>query len=127
MGFFENCSLIIVIIAVIASIGPYVYYQMDQREFNRRTTANEAAKGNNFKGATVIVTGSSAGIGIPTARVLYQNGATVIMAVRNTKKGERVRSEVLSSVNVAGSKGLDPNNLSVMECDLASLASIQTF
>ena len=125
MGLLKNCSLLIVIIAILASIGPYIYFQIDQREFNRRTTASEAAKGNNFKDATVIVTGSSAGIGIPTARVLYENGAKVIMAVRNMNKGNKVRSEILSSVDK--NSGLNEDNLSVMKCDLASLKSIQSF
>ena len=42
MGLLKNCSLLIVIIAILASIGPYIYFQIDQREFNRRTTASEA-------------------------------------------------------------------------------------
>eukprot|EP01083_Nonionella_stella_P025082 69084_1 len=104
-------------IAILCIIGPIIYYQMDQREFNRRTTAEEAAKGNNFSGKTVIVTGSSAGIGIPTTKVLYENGATVIMAVRNTKKGNKVRKEILSSIKNNNSK-LDSNNLIVMKLDL---------
>ena len=63
-----------------------IYYNIDTREFNRTTTAEEAAQGNNFKDKVIIVTGSSGGIGIPTTTILTQYNATVIMACRNTQK-----------------------------------------
>ena len=54
-----KCSLFIVIIAVLIGIGPAIYDNMDQRQYNRRTTAKEAVIPNNLKGQIVIVTGAS--------------------------------------------------------------------
>jgi len=41
-------------------------------------------------GRTVIVTGASSGIGIPTTRELARAGARVVLAVRNVAKGEEI-------------------------------------
>ncbi len=41
----------------------------------------------------IIVTGSTSGIGKEAARVLAGKNATVVMAVRNTEKGEKVAQE----------------------------------
>lgn len=71
------------------------------------------------KGRVVIVTGSSSGIGYETARVLAEKNATVIMAVRNLKKGNAASEKIL---------GQHPNaDIKVMELDLANLASICKF
>jgi NAD(P)-dependent dehydrogenase (short-subunit alcohol dehydrogenase family) len=64
-------------------------------------------------GRTVIVTGSTSGIGLATARALAGANARVVLAVRNTAKG----SEVASSI---------PGAL-VRSLDLADLASIRRF
>ncbi|MBW0019790.1 MAG: SDR family NAD(P)-dependent oxidoreductase, partial [Mycobacterium sp.] len=37
-----------------------------------------------FAGRTVIITGANSGLGAVTARELARNGATIVMAVRNT-------------------------------------------
>ena len=47
------------------------------------------------KDRVAIVTGSSSGIGYETARVLAEKNATVIMAVRNMKKGKMASGEKL--------------------------------
>jgi NAD(P)-dependent dehydrogenase (short-subunit alcohol dehydrogenase family) len=41
-----------------------------------------------FAGRTAIVTGASGGLGEVTARELARVGAQVILAVRNTEKGD---------------------------------------
>eukprot|EP01084_Bolivina_argentea_P245826 411493_1 len=117
MGFCYKCSIFIAIFACLLAIGPTIYNHLDQREFNRRSTAEEAAKGNNFNGKIVIVTGSSAGIGIPTTKVLVENGATVIMACRNIKKANNVRKQILSSIN----SNINDERLAVIKLDLADL------
>jgi NAD(P)-dependent dehydrogenase (short-subunit alcohol dehydrogenase family) len=43
-----------------------------------------------MRGRTVIVTGASSGIGVPTANELARAGARVVLAVRNVAKGEEV-------------------------------------
>jgi NAD(P)-dependent dehydrogenase (short-subunit alcohol dehydrogenase family) len=65
-------------------------------------------------GRTVIVTGANSGIGLVTARELAGAGAHVVMACRNTGKGE------------AAAAGL-PGSVEVRALDLADLASVRAF
>ncbi|MGA9358121.1 MAG: oxidoreductase [Mycobacterium sp.] len=62
-----------------------------------------------FAGRTVIVTGANGGLGAVTARELARNGAKIIMAVRNTAKGEATAREITGEVEV---RGLDLQDLS---------------
>ncbi|CAG5130695.1 unnamed protein product [Candidula unifasciata] len=72
-----------------------------------------------IKGKTVIITGSNTGIGMETARELARRGGRVIMACRDTVKGEAVRKAI---VEEAGN-----NNVILKKLDLASFASIKEF
>ena len=65
-------------------------------------------------GRTVVVTGASSGLGLVLADRLARRGASVIMAVRDVAKGERVR---------AGLTG----DLEVRQVDLADLDSVRRF
>ncbi|KXK63959.1 hypothetical protein AWW66_00490 [Micromonospora rosaria] len=65
-------------------------------------------------GRTAVVTGASSGLGLVAAERLAARGATVIMAVRDVAKGERVR---------AGLTG----DLLVRRLDLADLDSVRAF
>lgn len=67
-----------------------------------------------FAGRTVIVTGANSGLGEVTARELARAGASVILAVRNTAKGDAA---------AAGMTG----DVSVRPLDLQNLASIRDF
>lgn len=62
-----------------------------------------------FAGRTVIVTGANGGLGAVTARELARTGATVVMAVRNTEKGEKAAAEIDGDVQV---RALDLQDLS---------------
>ena len=53
-----------------------------------------------FTGRTVIITGSNSGLGAITARELARNGAKIVMAVRNTSKGEAAAREIPGQVEV---------------------------
>jgi len=70
-------------------------------------------------GKTIIITGATSGLGKEATKVLAQKNALVIMAVRNTEKGENVRKEILQE-NPKGT-------ISVKELDLSSLSSIKRF
>ncbi|MFC0877771.1 oxidoreductase [Saccharicrinis sp. FJH2] len=67
----------------------------------------------------VIVTGSTSGLGKEAARVLAGKGAKIIMAVRNTEKGNRVAEEIRNQFPAA--------EVDVMDLDLASLKSVKSF
>lgn len=67
-----------------------------------------------FAGRTVIITGANSGLGEVTARELARHGAKVIMAVRNTAKGEKA---------AANMRGL----VEVRPLDLQDLTSVRLF
>ncbi len=48
-------------------------------------------------GRVCVVTGASSGIGMEAARALARMGATVVLACRNTAKGEAVRQDIVRS------------------------------
>ncbi len=48
-------------------------------------------------GRIAIVTGANSGIGLETARVLAQKGARLILACRNTEKGEAAYADITQS------------------------------
>mgnify|MGYP003418039254 CR=1 FL=1 len=67
-----------------------------------------------FAGRTAIVTGANSGLGLVTARELARVGARVILACRNTDKGNAA---------LAGLSG----DVQVRALDLADLASVRAF
>ena len=66
-----------------------------------------------------IVTGANSGIGLETARVLAERGATVVLACRNTDKAKEA---AISIDNGSSSQALE-----IEQIDLSSLASIRAF
>ena len=71
------------------------------------------------KDRTVIITGSSSGIGFQAAEVLASKNAQVIIAVRNIAKGNNAKEKILTKF---------PNSkIAVMKLDLADLSSIDDF
>lgn len=65
-------------------------------------------------GRTFVVTGSTSGVGEATARALGAAGATVVLAGRNTAKGDAIASQI-------GPRA------SMRRLDLSDLASVQEF
>src|SRR4051812_1062534 len=65
-------------------------------------------------GKTAIVTGANSGIGLIAARELARAGARVVLAVRNTEKGDEAARAL-------------PGEVEVRELDLADLSSIDEF
>lgn len=65
-------------------------------------------------GRTVVVTGANSGIGFHTARVLAERGAHVVLAVRNTGKGEEAAARITGKTEVR-------------TLDLADLESVRAF
>jgi NAD(P)-dependent dehydrogenase (short-subunit alcohol dehydrogenase family) len=71
-----------------------------------------------FAGRTVIVTGANAGLGEVTGRELSRVGARVILAVRNTEKGEAAAARMT---------GAATGPVEVRELDLQDLSSVRRF
>ncbi|TFV61044.1 SDR family NAD(P)-dependent oxidoreductase [Mycobacterium sp. PS03-16] len=67
-----------------------------------------------FAGRTVIVTGANSGLGLVTARELARAGADVVIAVRNTTKGDEAAATM-------------PGTVTVRRLDLQDLASVREF
>src|SRR3954468_19852540 len=65
-------------------------------------------------GRTFVVTGANSGIGFAAARELGRAGARVVLAVRDTAKGEAAAASI-------------PGAAEVRELDLADLASVHAF
>ncbi|XP_058223857.1 short-chain dehydrogenase TIC 32, chloroplastic-like isoform X3 [Rhododendron vialii] len=87
--------------------------------FSKWSTAEEVTQGIDGTGLTAIVTGASSGIGKGTTRVLAFRGVHVVMGVRNTDSGRKVREAILEE---------NPNaKIDVMELDLSSMASVRNF
>ena len=64
-------------------------------------------------GRAAVVTGANSGLGKSIARELGRAGASVVIAVRNTDKGEQAAAEIRREVTGA--------DLSVKRLDLADL------
>jgi NAD(P)-dependent dehydrogenase (short-subunit alcohol dehydrogenase family) len=71
------------------------------------------------RGRTAIVTGANSGLGLSVARELARHGAHVVLACRDTAKGERVKSEIEAALPGA--------QLELAALDLAELASVASF
>jgi hypothetical protein len=84
-----------------------------------QSTATEVIRGIDLRGKRAIVTGSSSGIGIETARALASANAEVTLAVRNIEAGQRTANDISSST---GNK-----QVLVAPLDLANQASISAF
>ncbi|KAK8470330.1 hypothetical protein PHAVU_004G113100 [Phaseolus vulgaris] len=87
--------------------------------FSSSSTAEEVTQGIHGDGLTAIVTGTTHGIGIETARVLALRGVHVIMAVRNVVAAKAVKEAILKEIHTA--------KVDVKELDLSSMASVRKF
>ena len=67
-----------------------------------------------FAGRTVIITGANSGLGAVTARDLAAKGAKIVMAVRNTGKGQAAAGQMTGDIEVR-------------QLDLQDLSSVHQF
>jgi NAD(P)-dependent dehydrogenase (short-subunit alcohol dehydrogenase family) len=87
--------------------------------FGAQSTTDDVLDGIDLSGKRALVTGVSAGLGVETARVLAAHGAHVVGAARDLAKAEAATAVVREAAKAAGS------SFSVVEMDLASLASVR--
>jgi NAD(P)-dependent dehydrogenase (short-subunit alcohol dehydrogenase family) len=86
------------------------------KTFGAESTADEVLQGVDLSGKRVLVTGTSAGLGVETARSLAAHGATVVGTARDLNKARNALKEAFP----VGSTPID-----VVEADLASLKSVR--
>ncbi|HLM27682.1 MAG TPA: oxidoreductase [Thermoleophilaceae bacterium] len=70
-------------------------------------------------GRTAVVTGANSGLGAATARELARKGATVVLACRNTAKGDEAAAAIRDAAPGA--------RVEVAKLDLADLTSVHAF
>ncbi|KAF4953189.1 hypothetical protein FGADI_6164 [Fusarium gaditjirri] len=85
------------------------------------TPSPVSSDGLNFAGRTAIVTGATGGIGLEITRQLLGLGCRVIMGVRDERKGESVRQDLIQEFS------LDNDMVQVWKLDLSSYQSIIAF
>ncbi len=72
-----------------------------------------------MKGKVCIVTGSTSGIGLVTAKELAKMGATTILVARDKTRGQSALTEVIECS--------ENENVELLMCDFSSQSSIMTF
>jgi NAD(P)-dependent dehydrogenase (short-subunit alcohol dehydrogenase family) len=72
-----------------------------------------------MKEKVCLITGATSGIGKETAFALAAQGFNLVLPARDLKKGEQVKSEIIS---VTGNSDID-----IMPCDLSSLKDVRAF
>ncbi|MCU1398409.1 MAG: oxidoreductase, short-chain dehydrogenase/reductase family protein [Acidimicrobiales bacterium] len=87
--------------------------------FGDQTTTDEVLEGRRLDGITAVVTGASTGLGWETSRALAAAGAHVLLAVRDTAKGESAVAEIRAQSPEA--------SVEFGVVDLASLSSVREF
>jgi NAD(P)-dependent dehydrogenase (short-subunit alcohol dehydrogenase family) len=87
--------------------------------FGFDSTAAEVVAGIDLRGKRAIVTGSSSGIGVETARALATAGAEVTLAVRDTEAGAKTAAEITGTTGNAAVR--------LAELDLAAPRSVAAF
>lgn len=85
--------------------------------FNGRTTSEEIVEGLDITGKTIVVTGSSAGLGYEAARVLAGTGAEIVMVARNPEKNAKAAARIIA--------GQPDAKLRLVTMNLGELASVR--
>lgn len=87
-------------------------------KFGSTSTTDDVLAGLDLKGKRVLVTGTSSGLGIETARALVAHGAYVVGTVRDLDKAYAATGAVRAVASTSG-------GFELIEVDLGSLASVR--
>ena len=87
--------------------------------FGFHSTAAEVARGIDFSGKRVIITGGASGIGVETARALAGIGAEVTLAVRDLAAGARVAADISATTG--------NSTIQIRQLELTDPVSIKQF
>ncbi|TWD76892.1 short subunit dehydrogenase [Variovorax beijingensis] len=86
-------------------------------KFGATSTADDVLAGLDLKGKRVLVTGTSSGLGLETARALVAHGADVVGTARDLDKAHAATAAVRAAAATSGS-------FELIELDLGSLGSV---
>lgn len=75
----------------------------------------------NLDGKVYIITGSSAGIGVETAREIARMGGTVILACRSKEKAVPVSEDIIKTTKCSQSKVI------ILMLDVSDMKSVRNF
>lgn len=73
----------------------------NRNSFDKNSTVDDVIAGIDLRGKTAVVTGTSAGLGIETARALARAGATVVMAARDAQKNAQAIATIRTALPAA--------------------------
>uniref|UniRef100_A0A914E1H2 Uncharacterized protein n=1 Tax=Acrobeloides nanus TaxID=290746 RepID=A0A914E1H2_9BILA len=90
---------------------------LKSKKYDKATTAMEILQDVDLTEKTILITGTTNGIGKETARTLAIKGAHVIMANRNLKLSEELRAEIYKETVF--------RRINIIQMDLSSLESIK--
>jgi NAD(P)-dependent dehydrogenase (short-subunit alcohol dehydrogenase family) len=88
-------------------------------KFGAKSTADQVLSGVDLRGKRFLITGTSSGIGLETARSLVSHGASVVGAVRDLAKAEPATAALREAASQGG------GSLESIQLDLASLQSVR--
>ena len=72
-----------------------------------------------YEDEIAIITGANSGLGLSATKILAEHGAKVVMACRSLDKAKEAKQEIIEE--------LDDPDLELMELDLSSLGSVESF
>lgn len=87
--------------------------------FGATSTTDEVLAGVDLRGKRILVTGTSAGLGVETARALAAHGANVVGAARDLAKAEKATAGVREAARA------NEGSFELIALDLASLSSVR--
>jgi NAD(P)-dependent dehydrogenase (short-subunit alcohol dehydrogenase family) len=90
---------------------------MTQAQWGAQTTVDDVVQGIDLRGKTAVVTGTSSGLGIETARALAKAGARVVMAARDPQKNAAALAAIRAQLPHAELEGVT--------LDLGDLGSVR--
>eukprot|EP01084_Bolivina_argentea_P251408 421646_1 len=117
---FDRKKIGICVVAICASVPLIHRWYYSSKPYSSYTTSEEVMKGIDLNGKTAVITGCNTGIGKETAKHLLQHGCYIIMACRNIQKAETARDDIIQNV-------AQKNRIQIIELDLSSLKSINSF